>query len=358
MENVGGLPVIDISPFKSCDGGDPDAKELCAKAVQEAASRVGFFYVKGHGIPEKLMKDVFCSTSDFFSLPKEEKEKVVATKSPLWRGYISTEAALHLCKRVPGQTPDQKESFTIGAEPCQDGSRSSPMHGENQWPSGVVGFRSTMTEYWDSLIELSRAIARALAVSLSLPETFFTEYLQDPAAQFLLLKYPPPDGEGDHPGCGAHTDCGFLTILAQNDVSGLEVKHRDGEWIPAPAVEGAFIVNLGDMAQRWTNDRFVSTWHRVNNKSTKVRYSIPFFCNCDFDAPVSCITSEGEENCKYEDTTAGEYILRRLGLMRLMRPSDGEEDTKWNVSASKIEKEAASSITDSDSTSSTASTSP
>lgn len=147
----------------------------------------------------------------------------------------------------------------------------------------------------------------------------------------VLLSYPPqPVSFSEngicrtkHTGCGEHTDCGFLTILHQ-DLPGLEVQDpQTRKWKAVEPLEDMFVVNLGDMAARWTNDAYQSTKHRVYNQSnSSVRYSIPFFCNCNFDAPVTCILSAPEdEDCKcdeakYEPTTAGAYIMERLGLMR------------------------------------------
>ena len=157
----------------------------------------------------------------------------------------------------------------------------SPMHGPNQWPADSVckAFKANMQEYWDVLLRrVSIRLMRALAMSLDLEDIdFFCKNCNDPVAQMVLLRYPPND-EKKRRGCGAHHDCGFLTILAQEEgTEGLEVRRNDGTWVSAQPIPGTFVVNLGDMAACWTNDLYKSTEHRVfNTSTTRNRHSIPF----------------------------------------------------------------------------------
>ena len=158
---------------------------------------------------------------------------------------------------------------------------------------------------------------RALAMSLDLEDIdFFCKNCNDPVAQMVLLRYPPNDEKKDG-GHGAHHDCGFLTILAQEEgTEGLSVRRNDGTWVSAQPIPGTFVVNLGDMAACWTNDLYKSTEHRVfNTSTTRNRHSIPFFINCNFDCRVECLS---DEPAKYSPTTAGEYIMKKLGLMHML----------------------------------------
>jgi len=337
MSTLLSLPVIDLAPLleeplleeNKIRSITPAQRELAIQ-VRKGCMEHGFFYIKNHGIPSHLTKRMFESSRSLFKLPAQEKDALSSKKSDLFRGYISTSDGLHTCNSSMKDKMglDQKESFTLGAENEFDGGESkSPMHGANQWPREELlpEFESTMKEYWDAQLKLCRIVARALALSLDLNLKFFDPYLTDPVAQMVLLKYAPRPKSMDESctkrnlGCGEHTDCGFLTILAQDSVPGLEVLDASLGWKEVPAISDSFLVNLGDMTARWTNDRYKSTKHRVYNQTDYVRYSVPFFCNCDFDAPIKCIMDEETEEkleAKYDDTTAGVYIMEKLGLMR------------------------------------------
>jgi len=350
--NLETLPIISLKAF--CDPQDTpeslEARKACAGEIRNACMQAGFFYLVDHGVSQELCDATFArSRSLFGDLTDEEKETMNATENRLFRGFISEKCGAHTCSTptAPQGHKDRKESYTIGAEvdaseiDQQTGQPySSPMHGPNSWPDeeklqAVQGYQEGMKTYWNECTFLARRIARGLAMSLNLDETFFDGCLKHPAANMVLLRYspvPPAEtvGEGGEAvvtGCGEHTDCGFLTILAQDDVGGLQVKHADGRWIDAPYLPGSFVINLGDMAQRWSNDLYKSTWHRVQNPTGRERFSIPFFCNCDFETVVEGITNP-DDSCKYEKITAGEYILKRLDLMRLVE-GDGEEAGQW-----------------------------
>ncbi|KAF6253879.1 hypothetical protein COO60DRAFT_1642805 [Scenedesmus sp. NREL 46B-D3] len=321
-----------------------------------AAHVAGFFYVTGHSIPAAPL---FAALRSLFGLPEPAKAALDARLSPLHRGFTGLGGS-HNC--VPEDScavgPDRKESYLLGAE----GSRS-PMHGPNVWPTQLPGWQQQVQAYFAGMLQLSRVVARGLALSLGLPEAFFTDKMHDPVAQLLLLRYPPPpqnsssaptaaaeqqqqaatgaaaggtqqQQQPQHVGCGTHTDCGFLTILAQDDVPGLQVKMASDKWVIAPTIPGAFLVNLGDMTAMWTNGLYKSTEHRVFNSSSRARYSAPFFCNCDFDAVVEPAATAaaaaaaaagsvangtadeaGDGAAKYTSIKAGHYIMQKLGLM-------------------------------------------
>uniref|UniRef100_A0A0G4HZN4 Uncharacterized protein n=1 Tax=Chromera velia CCMP2878 TaxID=1169474 RepID=A0A0G4HZN4_9ALVE len=349
-----GVPVIDLSPLQ---GADVASRQELARQVSDACMRVGFFYIENHGVPPEVVEAALSASRSFFALASEKKETVAAQKSPLYRGYISQETGSHSCTPEKGRK-DHKESFTVGApippKAEGDGPSASPMHGENQWPEtkNLPEFREAIQTFWIKLMDAARLVARALALSLCLDENFFAKSLQDPCAQMVLLRYPGTGkalgGEGETDaaeplGCGAHTDCGFLTLLAQDSVPGLEVMLREGVWIPAPPRPGCFVVNLGDMAEMWTGKLYRSTWHRVHNGTGLPRYSIPFFCNCDFYTVVASLENAGakaaapvppevqDQLCRYEPVTAGRYILEKLGLMYLQPQEEGKENSAASV---------------------------
>jgi isopenicillin N synthase-like dioxygenase len=163
--------------------------------------------------------------------------------------------------------------------------------------------------------ELARTVSVGLAISLALDEGYFGERCLNPVANMVMLRYPPQASTGEGTGCGSHTDCGFLTILAQ-DRPGLQICLPSGEWVQAPVIPGTFIVNLGDMAHRWTSGFYKSTQHAVANVGSETRHSIAFFSNCDYDAVVEaipCTFTRGRQ--AHPPVTAGEYISEKLGLM-------------------------------------------
>lgn len=325
MESSFTVPIIDLTCFGRSDDESSKEQLRVAKDLREACSRVGFFYISGHGCSAEIITDNFEAMKQFFDLDSSHKLNLDAKKSPLYRGYNSIQTGAHSCTpEDKGALPDLKESFTIGAENVTDKNPSSPMHGPNQWPSPDIlpNFEEAVRRYWDAILRVvAPKLMKALAMSLDLEnDLFFLNQCDNPVAQMVMLRYPPAPSD-ERRGCGTHTDCGFLTILAQDDVEGLEVQRRtDGTWMSAPPVEGTFIVNLGDMAARWTNDLYQSTPHRVRAPTSQTRHSIPFFLNCNFDTRVECLPGCGEP--KYPPTEAGKYILEKLGLMHMLVESD------------------------------------
>ena len=174
----------------------------------------------------------------------------------------------------------------------------SPFFGPNQMPSEFPEFKETCEAYHGAMMTLARKLISAVSLSLGLPADHFEAMQRNPITIQRLLHYPPQEGEvaQEEIGIGAHTDYGFLTILSQDSVGGLQVRNRAGEWVSAPPVEDTFIINIGDLVQTLTNGRYSSTVHRVINTTGRERYSIPFFIDLDFDAVVeplpTCVTAE------------------------------------------------------------------
>lgn len=297
QDNKPGIPVIDISGF---DSGDTARDAEIAARMRAACLDKGFFYVTGHGIPAAAVGDLYKASEAFFALPPEEKNKVGKNNSPYNRGYEPLAAQT----LEPGAPPDQKEGYYIGVEIPETDPRVQAgkfNHGPNQWPEVPAAFRPTAEAYYSLMVDLGTRLMGALALSLDLPRDYFSGFTTDPMCTLRLLHYPPqrPMAPADEKGCGAHTDFGGLTLLWQDDVGGLEVLDQaTGAWVAAPPIDGAYVVNLGDMIQRWTNGRYRSTLHRVINRSGRERYSIPFFYTGNPDHEVRCIESclaPGEE---------------------------------------------------------------
>jgi isopenicillin N synthase-like dioxygenase len=303
------LPIIDISGLTSASRAD---RQAVAAAMGNACRRIGFFYITNHGIPNSLIQDTFAQAKRFFDQSLETKLQVDIKKSDISRGY----EAIGTQTFNEGDAPDLKESFYIGVERDDDDplvQAKTPNHGPNQWPTALPEWRGQMEAYFTAMLTLSQQLMAGLALSLELAENFFAPMGNNPMALLRLLHYPPRPERPlkNQPGCGTHTDWGAITILAQDDRGGLEVRNTDGQWIEATPVPGTFVINLGDMMARWTNGLYQSTPHRVMNVPGADRYSLPFFNDLNYHARVECLpTCQSPDNPpQYPPIKAGEHIL-------------------------------------------------
>jgi isopenicillin N synthase-like dioxygenase len=303
------LPVIDLSLLT----GTPQQQQLLARSLADACLHTGFFYVSGHGIADELINRVFAESRALFGLPDAQKDAINKSLSRANRGYEPLKGQT----LEPGSPPDLKEGFYIGEELDDSDPRVQAgrfNQGANQWPVSLPGFRDTMTEYFTALNQLSARIMEALALSLDLNQRFFDDFCHQPLSTLRLLHYPPQPANPapGEKGCGAHTDFGGVTILLLDDNPGLQVWDAANEqWINANPIPGTFVVNLGDMIARWTNDRYRSTLHRVVNTSGAERYSVPFFYSGNPDHEVRCLATclaEGDQP-HYPTTTVEAHLM-------------------------------------------------
>jgi isopenicillin N synthase-like dioxygenase len=304
------IPVIDLAPFRH---GDAAARRAVAKQIGDAARRIGFFYIVNHGVPDALVADVYAEAKRFFDLPTARKAEIAIEKSSCHRGWFMV-GGENLDPAKQKKAGDLKEGIKIGRDLGGDHplvQAGTPLHGPNQWPAGLPGWRETMQNYYDAMERLGRDMLHGFALALDIPETYFDSWLNAPMTTLGPLHYPPQQGHITEAqlGAGAHTDYGCLTMLAQDDSGGLQVRDRAGNWIDAPPVPGSFVVNIGDMMERWTNGVFTSTLHRVINTSGRERYSLPYFFDPDFAAPVICLESCQGDGPKFPPTTAGQHLL-------------------------------------------------
>lgn len=279
------LPVVSLANTSG------QGKEAAAEQVREAATTIGFFYISDHGVPQDVIDAAFAANRAFHALPEERKLEVRLTR--FHRGYqpFASSTLRASARFEPAQHPNQLESFFMRHELTPDDPdllAGLPLQGPNLWPSGMPEFREAVTAYNSAVSALGHRLVELVALAIGERATFLDRYFTRPATSLRLIHYPPqpaaPEGVF---GAAPHTDYGCLTILAQDDIGGLEVARRDGAWIAATPLPGTFVINIGDILARWTNDVFTSTPHRVINRSPDCdRYSIPFFFDPDLDAVI------------------------------------------------------------------------
>jgi isopenicillin N synthase-like dioxygenase len=277
-----GLPIIDVSPL--IVGASDAAQRTVADEIGAACRSYGFFYVAGHGVPAQLRSDLDRASREFFALPEEEKLEIsMARGGRAWRGFFPVGDEL-----TSGQ-PDLKEGIYFGTELGADDPRvraAKPLHGPNLFPRRVPALRPIVLSYLDALAGAAQAVLRGVALSLDLDADYFAAgYTASPTVLFRIFHYPPQPPDDDGWGVGEHTDYGLLTLLAQDENGGLQVR-TPGGWVDAPPVPDTFVANLGDMLDRLTGGWYRSTPHRVRNFSGNERLSFPFFFDPAFDAEV------------------------------------------------------------------------
>jgi isopenicillin N synthase-like dioxygenase len=275
------LSVIDISGFAKDSGAQ---RQKIAQAIGDACRRHGFFYISGHGIPADLFVRLDNAAREFFARPESEKcEIAMKHGGRAWRGYFPVGGELTSGK------PDIKEGLYFGSELGGDDPRvrrNLPLHGANLFPDQPEALRGAVLDYIDAATQTAHTVMEAIALSLGLEADYFRRhYTADPTVLFRIFHYPSTAASSDSWGVGEHTDYGLLTLLAQDDAGGLEVRTPDG-WIDAPPLHDTLVCNIGDMLDRLTGGIYRSTPHRAKNVSGRGRISFPFFFDPSFDAQI------------------------------------------------------------------------
>ena len=317
------VPVIDVSPLFSSDSAQIAA---VADQIRQASVEIGFFYVKAHNISPELLDSVQVCSKYFFSLPESLKRSIQVNQAH--RGYVPFAQTTQ-----PGRKfADLKESFNFAFPFAADDPlvlEGKTLIGLNQWPESELAWRRILERYYREIFELGQKILEAFALTLKLPTNFFRERYKRPLVRARLLHYPPQDANhaDEQFGAAEHTDYGAITILWQDAVGGLQVKNRAGQWIDAKPIENTFVINIGDMLERWSNHLFVSTPHRVVNLSGQERYSIPVFYDPDYDAVISCLPNcaSAENPAQYPPIIAGDYITARYDGTYAYRQNKNEK---------------------------------
>jgi isopenicillin N synthase-like dioxygenase len=311
-EATGAIPVIDVGP--GLVGGGRDL-EAVAGAVRHACEDVGFFYLAGHGVPPALVEAAFAAAREFHAMPLDEKLGVKINENNI--GYLAVNQSMQRHSTVHKATrPNYNESFFISHDRGADHPdvlAGVPLRGRNQWPAGHDRMRATMVRYFAALDALGGRLLPVLARALDLPPGYFAPFFADEAhINLRFLHYPPQDTDDDEQfGQGPHTDNSFLTILAREEVPGLAVRLPGGEWLAPPVIPETFLVNLGNVMKRWSNDRFLSTPHGVLNDSGRDRYSIAFFYSPNPASVIECLPTcvSADRPPRYAPATYRDLVL-------------------------------------------------
>ncbi|HSI02207.1 MAG TPA: 2-oxoglutarate and iron-dependent oxygenase domain-containing protein [Reyranella sp.] len=341
--NANELPVIDFAPL---GGNNEEAKERVAREVHDACRDIGFLTIVNHPVPHEKIAEIFRQSKRFFALPLEDKMSAYMGHSNLFRGYLPMDQPgqkrayrgkaidgfqPHLAEaRMKARKPHKNEAFQASIELPDDDPdvlAGKPLHGKNLWPANLPGFKEGVLDYHTTMTQFAALVASVFARGLKLPPDYFAQFYRKPLIQVRLLHYLPQETQAALEGgdSRAHQDAGGFTMLQQDDVGGLEIKSKSGEWLIVPPVENSFVVNIGDSMRMWTNNRFASTLHRVVNHYGRERYSVGIFANPDYDTVIRPLSTcvDAEHPPTFDQMLSGEALLF---LYSRVWPSLGEPD--------------------------------
>ena len=317
------VPVIDLTPFLE---GSNVGKQRVAAEVATACESLGFLTIVGHGVPRELTDMTYDVTREFFDLPLEERMAVIQPAVDIFRGYHPI-ASLALSYSLDQKTPpDLKEGFVVGpiVTPDEEYFRRPEAVNffyPNLWPKRPEGFRDTWTDYYQEMEALAATLMRIFAVALGLCEDYFDDKINKHISYLMASNYPkqPEDPLPGQLRAGAHTDYGSLTILYRDQApGGLQILNQHNEWVDVKHVPESFVINIGDLMARWTNDRWVSTMHRVVNPPRNValksrRQSLVFFHQPNYDASINCLESccDADNPPRYAPATTAEHLMMK-----------------------------------------------
>jgi isopenicillin N synthase-like dioxygenase len=324
------VPVIDIASFFRPDINRAQA----ARAVAQACERVGFLVITGHGVPARAIADLAAQSRAFFDLPMEKKLQAQPAGGAFGRGYTPYGRKALSYTRGRESPPDLRETYTVvrvdgWSEEFKARIGRPELFHENVWPPGMPEFQAAWVAGYRALDRLSQRLGEVFAAALGLSADWFADKFGQDMSKLMVANYPAQDGP-PAPGqlrAGAHTDYGSWTLIHQDGAAGsLQACNSAGDWIDVPAIADTFVVNLGDLMARWTNQRWVSTLHRVANPPAELagrarRQSIIFFANPNFDASIECIpTCAGPGRpVPQPPISAGEHLHAQLAKALAMK---------------------------------------
>jgi isopenicillin N synthase-like dioxygenase len=319
------IPIIDISPFKD---GDPVARKRVVEQVAQACVEIGFLIISGHGIPSSTIQNVVATSKAFFGLDPAEKSKVARPRPEIIRGYGGMESEGLAYTQDEETPPDLKEVFDVGPTNVPNteyyrGAAAGVHFADNLWPGNPPHLREIYTDYFHRMESLSRDVTHIFAAALDLPIDFFDTKL-DRHISILRANYYPKlsrQPRAKQLRGGEHSDYTAFTILWQERIPsvGLQARGPGGEWLDVPAIDDTMVVNIGDSLMRWTNDKWISTQHRVVNPPFEVarehdRLSLVYFVQPNYDAEIKCIEScqSAAQPAKYPPVLNGDYLYSKF----------------------------------------------
>ena len=341
------VPTIDISPYVARGTGatsDTVAdRARVAAEVDEACRTVGFIQILGHGVPQTAVDGLGAAIDEFFALPLRAKKRYAATDGTN-RGYTapkSEQLSLSLGVESANRMNDFFEAFNVGAGVVDYPDTDAALlpvadYSPNIWPSETQQFRGLVQQWFAAAGSVARTLTDIFADSLDLPPGFFAAFTDHSLDVLRMNNYALPPGEitldGDLIGMGEHTDYGIVTVLWADDAPGLQVLGADGGWHDVTPLPGALLVNLGDLTNRWTNERWRSTLHRVKppvvDGSIRRRRSAAFFHDGNIDAVIEALPScvDDAHPRLYGPITVGEHIQAKLAGSRGLKLNEQGTD--------------------------------
>lgn len=317
------LREIDLSGFAAAGA---DRKQAWADAIAGELRYLGFFVITGHGVPAALIDATLDTATAFFDQPLVDKMRIKSTVQGSPRGYLDfglETLALSAGTRTP---PDLKEGFGMG--PLGIARERDVLGGigatytPNVWPDQPAGFRDTVTAYYRGMERLMDVLMELFAIGMNLPPRFFVDRFTDHNSTLRLNHYPAQAEAAlpDQLRAGAHTDYGALTILLGQDRSGgLQVRTPAGGWIDARTNPHSFVINIGDLMMRWSNDTWLSNQHRVVNPppgsgDAARRLSFAYFCNPNDALMIECLPTcqSADRPAKYPPIRAGAHRFAKI----------------------------------------------
>jgi len=317
------FPVVSLKSFETAGA---DGRKVLALEVDAICRTTGFLAIADHGVPQDVIDAAWAKAKAFFDQPVEVKQAARAPYPGYPYGYLGPNSEALAASRGVVTPPDLKESFNGGPLTLPPGLTDkealSFCYADTIWPAAPDGFKDAWQAYYRAMEDLAARIMRLFAAALTLPEDFFDDTIDHPVSALRALNYPE-QSVAPQPGqlrAGAHSDYGTLTILLpQAGSRGLQIERLDGSWLDVPPIPGAFIINIGDLMQRWTNDRWVSTVHRVTNptnpdEAKARRQSLAFFHQPNWFAEISCleVCLELGASPKYEPVLSGPYLMGKF----------------------------------------------
>ena len=311
MSQAETIPVVDLGPTLA---GQPGALERTAAELRFALTGIGFYFIVNHGVPAAQSRGIFDQTARFHALPLERKMEIRIDNHNV--GYLPMRGDTLRTSVVQTVTkPNLNEALFVARDLARDHPdvvADRRFRSANQWPASLPGFRETVVAYCDAMERLVQRLVPLYALALGLPARYFDAPFADAQYKLRMTHYPPQDvAVDDEFGIAPHTDTSFLTLLAPNDVPGLSIRTQSGNWIDAPSIPNAFVVNGGQLLRRWTNDSFLATAHRAVNRSGGERYALAFFCDNNIDWPIAAVpTTVGPDRPpKYPTTYYTDYMV-------------------------------------------------